>query len=167
MRLLRVALWVAVGASVLGIVVVRRALLAEASATARERSFLASVTHELRTPLAAMRLFGERLAIGRGDPREYGALVAEESQRLEDLVERVLAATRADESPSFAEVAPGEILRSAVRLIAPRAERRAVTVTCRVDEAVRTARWDEDAVRRALLNLLDNAVKHGHEGGRV
>ena len=84
------------------------------------------MTHELRTPLAAMRLFGERLAQGRGDPREYGALVAEESQRLEALVERVLAATRASERPNFAPVAPEELMRSAVTLIGPRAERREV-----------------------------------------
>ena len=57
---------------------------------AREKAFLAGVTHELRTPLTAIRLFGERLAHRRGDPKEYGAMVAEESERLEALVERVL-----------------------------------------------------------------------------
>ena len=60
-----------------------RALRREARATAREQAFLAGVTHELRTPLSAIRLFGETLAAGRGDPREYGALVAQESERLE------------------------------------------------------------------------------------
>jgi signal transduction histidine kinase len=166
-RLLRVALWLAVGASITFLVAIQRALAAESRATAREKTFLANVTHELRTPLAAIRLFGERLAEGRGEPRDYGALIAQESQRLESLVERVLALTRAGERPSFAPVDPVAILRSAVELIAPRAERREVRLTCRTAEGVPIATWDADAVRRAMLNLLDNAIQHGREGGAV
>jgi signal transduction histidine kinase len=114
-----------------------------------------------------MRLFGERLAQGRGDPHEYGALVAAESERLEALVERVLAATRASERPRFAPVAPEELMRSAVTLVGPRAERRDVTLTCRATTPLPTVTWDAEAVRRAVLNLLDNAIKHGRHGGRV
>jgi signal transduction histidine kinase len=53
--------------------------------------------------------------------RHNGALVAEESERLEALVERVLAATRASERPHFAPVEPEELVRSAVALIRPSA----------------------------------------------
>jgi signal transduction histidine kinase len=167
LRTLRIALWVAIAGSIVCLAAMRRALAAEARATAREKRFLASVTHELRTPLAALRLFGERLAQGRGDPREYGGLVAEESQRLEALVERVLAATRASERPHFAPVEPEELMRSAVVLIGPRAERREVTLTCRAVAPLPTVTWDAEAVRRAVLNLLDNAIKHGRQGGHV
>jgi signal transduction histidine kinase len=125
------------------------------------------VTHELRTPLAAIRLFGERLADGRGDARDYGALVAQESERLEDLVERVLAATRVDEAPCFAPVAPGDLARSVMHLVAARAERRRVELVVRSDDDLPEACWDADAVRRALLNLVDNAIQHGNEGGHV
>ncbi len=166
---LRVVLLVCIVTGVAGLVAARRAVSKEARAMARERAFLTNVTHELRTPLAAIRLFGETLAEGRGDPREYGALVAQESERLSDLVERALAATRIDECPRFAPVSPGELAQSVVDLMTARAARRRVTVECRVDDAVALpeARWDGDAVRRALLNLLDNAVKHGREGGHV
>jgi signal transduction histidine kinase len=167
LRALRAALWAAVAASILCLLAVRRALGAEARAMARERAFLGSVTHELRTPLTAIRLFGETLAEGRGEPREYGGLVAEESQRLERLVERVLAATRAGEAPSFARVEPSELVRSAVSLIAPRAERRSVTLALRSGSELPPATWDAEAVRGALLNLLDNAITHGRMGGHV
>ena len=167
LRALRIALWAAIAGAIACLAAMWRALSAEARANAREKRFLASVTHELRTPLAALRLFGERLAAGRGDPREYGGLVAEESQRLEELVERVLAATRASERPSFAPVAPEELMRSAVTLIGPRAERREVTLTCRAVAPLPTVTWDAEAVRRAVLNLLDNAIKHGRQGGHV
>jgi signal transduction histidine kinase len=164
---LRLALWLAVVLSIGFLLAAFRALAAEARATAREKTFLASVTHELRTPLAALRLFGERLAQGRGEPREYGVLISQESERLETLVERVLAATRASERPSFGPVEPAELMRSALALVSPRAERRDVTLTSRVVAALPTVLWDGEAVRRALLNLLDNAIRHGREGGRV
>lgn len=164
---LRALLWTAVGASALVALAVGRALRREARATAREKAFLAGVTHELRTPLSAIRLFGETLAEGRGDPREYGALVAQESERLEALVERVLAATRVDESPSFVPLAPGALVVSAVELIRPRADRRSVQIEARVPASLPEATWDAEAVRRALLSLLDNAVTHGRERGHV
>ncbi len=164
---LRVVLVVCLVAGGLGLVAARRALAKEARAMARERTFVTTVTHELRTPLAAIRLFGETLAEGRGDAREYGALVAQESERLSDLVERVLAATRVDEAPRFGPVSPRELAASVVELIGARAQRRHVRVECHADEDVPDAQWDADAVGRALLNLIDNAVKHGKEGGHV
>jgi signal transduction histidine kinase len=164
---LRLLLWAAVAGSALGLFVVGRALRHEARATARERAFLAGVTHELRTPLSAIKLFGETLAAGRGDAREYGSLVAQESERLEALVEGVLAVTRVDEAPRFSSLAPAALVRSAVALIRPRAERRAVTLETQLAEPLPEVTWDEEAVRRALLSLIDNAVKHGRERGRV
>jgi len=164
---MRGLLWLVVCACLGALGLVQRALAREARAVSREKAFVASVTHELRTPVAAIRVFGETLAEGRGDPREYGVLVAEESERLEALVERVLAATRLDEAPRFAAVRPGELLASAVALMRPRAERRGVTLRIRCAEDMSDARWDADAVRRALLNLIDNAIKHGRPSGEV
>jgi signal transduction histidine kinase len=59
------------------------------------------------------------------------------------------------------------LARAAADLIAPRAERRAVAIELRTEDALPEARWDADAVRSAVVNLLDNAVKHGKEGGHV
>jgi two-component system sensor histidine kinase SenX3 len=164
---LRGVLWLSTLAGVAGLLALRRALAREARALARERAFLAGVTHELRTPLTAIRVLGETLAEGRGEPREYGTLVARESERLEALVERVLTLTRVEQAPRLAPVDAAELMRSAVALVAPRAERRSTRIECRVSSALPECRWDVEAVRRALLNLLDNAVAHGREGGRV
>ncbi len=164
---LRMALLLCVLGGVLGLLAARRALKREARAVARERAFLTGVTHELRTPLAAIRLLGERLADARGDPRDYGLLIAQESHRLEDLVERVLTLTRVENAPRFASVSPAEIARSAAELIALRAERRGVEIELQAEEHLPEARWDAAAVRSAVLNLLDNAVRHGREGGHV
>jgi signal transduction histidine kinase len=164
---LRIVLLLCIVVGVFGLLAARRAFAREARAVARERKFLTSVTHELRTPLSAIRLLGERLADGRGNPRDYGSLVAQEGRRLEDLLERVLTATRVEDAPRFAPVSPSELARSAADLIAPRAERRGVAIELRAEGELPQARWDADAVRSAVLNLLDNAVKHGREGGRV
>jgi signal transduction histidine kinase len=167
-RMLRVALWIAILTSSVGLVVMVRAVARETRAVAKEKAFLASVTHELRTPLAAIRVFGETLADRRGNPPEYGALIAQESERLEALVERVLAITRVDEAPSFTAVKPDALVLSAMTLIAARAEQRSVRIDWQPgDDPLPETYWDADAVRRALLNLLDNAVKHGNRGGRV
>jgi len=163
---LRIVLWVAVAASLLGLAAVVRSQRREARALSREKAFLGSVTHELRTPLAAIRLFGETLAEGRGDPKDYGVLVAQESERLEALVERVLATTRIDEAPSFSRVSPGELVRSAVALVTGRAAQRDITLECHAsagEGASNEAMWDAEAVRRALLNLLDNRLSSGGE----
>src|SRR5262249_62107083 len=53
------------------------------------------------------------------------------------------------------------------RLVQPRPERRRASLPCRAASSLPTARWDAEAVRRALLNLLDNAIKHGRHGGHV
>ncbi|MGQ0733740.1 MAG: sensor histidine kinase [Acidobacteriota bacterium] len=167
-RALRIALWIAIASSCLGLAAMVRAVGREARAVAREKAFLASITHELRTPLTAIRVLAETLAEGRGNPPEYGELVARESQRLEALVEQVLATTRVDEAPSFDLVRPGEIVESAIELLQARAGTKALQVDWHPPIlALPEACWDFDAVRRALLNLLDNAVKHGRSGGRV
>lgn len=160
-------LWLAIGGCLGALALVQRALAREARAVAREKAFLAGVTHELRTPVAAIRVFGEALAEGAGDPREYGGLLAEESERLEALVERVLTATRLDEAPRFTAVRPADLLESAARLMRPRADRSGVTLTLRGAHDGGEACWDAEAVRRALLSLMDNAIKHGRPRGEV
>ncbi len=167
---LRLVLWVAVLTSVVGLAAVVRGLRREAKAVSREKAFLTGVTHELRTPLTAIRLLGQRLAEGRGDSAEYGSMVVLESERLEAFVERALATTRADEKMSFTRLDPGALVRSAVALLSARAEQRNVTLA--MDDSIHEAElpevsWDGKAVRRALLNLLDNAIKHGREDGHV
>lgn len=164
---LRVALWLLVLASGLLLFAAWRAVQREARAQAAERRFLFGVTHELRTPLSAIRLLGETLADGRGDARDYGTLIARESERLDAFVERVLAVTRIDEAMRFTPVEPAAIVASALELIAPRAARRSVALRGPGGGAPLESLWDREAVRSALLNLLDNAVVHGREGGCV
>jgi signal transduction histidine kinase len=166
-RVLRGALWLVTILIAVGAIVVTRAVKQEARAIARERAFLANVTHELRTPLTAIRILGETLAAGRGAAQEYGSLVAQEADRLGALVENVLAATKADEHLSFDTVQPAQIVRSALDVVSVRARQRSVRLTWTGHDGLPQVMWDDGAVRRAVLNLLDNAVRHGASPGNV
>ncbi len=80
----------------------------------------------------------------------------------------MLALTRLDgAAPALADVDPAALVRSAVVLVEARAEREATTIVCDTAAAPLRACWDAEAVRGALLNLLDNALRHGGRGGLV
>lgn len=98
---------------------------------------------------------------------EHGALVARETERLEQLVEQALTVSRIDYVPCFRSADPEALLRSAVALVTARARRRDARLDVRVEGQLPKCRWDGDAVRRAVLNLLDNAITHGRAGGHV
>jgi signal transduction histidine kinase len=135
----------------------------------RERQFTADASHELRTPLAILRAEIELL---RGQTEEGSPLRApldsalEECDRLTDLVADLLEVARADAGQmdrgrlvDVASIVEGLLPRFSVL-----ASRRGVRVTSRGDAAVHV---DPRALGRALSNLLDNAVRHASEGGRV
>lgn len=157
---MRALLWAAVATCAGAGVALARSLDREHRLVAREKEFLATVTHELRTPVAAVKLFGETLAAGRGDAREYGVLIAAESERLEALSERVLTAARLESAPRLAEADPHAIIEEALAPIRPRAARADKELLAHFG-ALPAATWDALAVRHAVMNLLDNALRHG------
>lgn len=136
--------------------------------------FVAGVTHELHTPLTAVRSAGQNLADGVvADPqqvRRYGALIEAEGRRLSDMVGQVL------------ELAG---IQSGRRVYQPRPENVEILVDRAVDDCralleqknVRVEREippdlppvlaDGEALRRALRNLIENAVRHGGSAGWV
>jgi len=136
------------------------------------RDFVANVSHELKTPLAAIRGLAETLqdgalTDGEAGPRFLGRIL-EQCGRLEALLADLLTLARL-ESPAGRqepeEVELGELARAAAETVAPAAVERDVAIDLDVHEA--RLRGDADALERLLLNLLDNAVKYNRPGGRV
>jgi signal transduction histidine kinase len=130
---------------------------------ARAKSdFVANVTHELKTPLANIRLFAESLADGRvrdGDRREFLATILDETGRLDALVEGLLHAAR---GPRIAR-APVDLralLLDTAERWRPRLERAGFALRVEAP-ALPAIEGDGEALRRALGNLLDNARKYG------
>ncbi|MCK5944992.1 MAG: HAMP domain-containing histidine kinase [Planctomycetes bacterium] len=150
----------------------RRAARREEQAIAQQAQFLTTVTHELKTPLAGIRLLGEMLAEGRanGREREYYELLVGESARLSMLIDNVLDLGRLEAGQRSYTLQPwpiADVVRETLRMLVPVLQRDGVEVT--FDETIgdAVARIDRDAFVQALVAVLDNARKYGARGGRV
>jgi signal transduction histidine kinase len=143
----------------------RRAAAAEAAAVAAQSEFLTNVTHELKTPLASIRLLSEMLQQGRavGREAEYHAMLGAEAARLSTLLENVLDLGRTERGERAFDVRDldlADVAGDAVELLRPLLARAGREVAL-VAEAPAPARGDRGAVTQALVALLDNARKYG------
>jgi len=130
--------------------------------------FVAGVSHELRTPLAVIRSAGENLADGvvrePAQVKSYGALVRDEGRRLTEMVEEVLALAGADSrAPARAPVAVPELVQAALAACASELRALGIVAETDVPAGLPPVLGDEGALRRALRNLIENAIKYGGE----
>ena len=138
---------------------------------AQQMDFVATVSHELRTPLAVIRSAAQNLSAGvvndAKQARQYGDLIEEEGRRLTDMVEQVLAYAGMSDARGLVSARPADIsaiVRDVLAAASP------LVVSAGFDETVDIApdlpavSIDESAVRRALHNLITNALKYGADG---
>jgi signal transduction histidine kinase len=143
---------------------------AEAANAAKDR-FLATATHELRTPLAAIQLWAQLLKKG-GTPEELREAIGiiEEQARTElQLVEDILDASRITHDKLRVEMHPVElktILTTAVHLIEPSAHEKDIRITSDLS-AEAGVLGDEMRLQQIFGNLLSNAIKFTPRGGQV
>jgi signal transduction histidine kinase len=137
----------------------------------RQLEFVAGVSHELRTPVAVICSAGENLADAvvedRDTVRQYGRVVRDEGRRLAEMVEQVLdfAGTYAGRrNYRFEDVDVGTLVEDSLGALGQTAREAAVEIETRVEPGLPALRADRGALRRALVNLLQNAVKFGGEG---
>ncbi|KQP20679.1 ATP-binding protein [Pseudorhodoferax sp. Leaf265] len=130
-----------------------------------ERRFTADAAHELRTPLAALRMRVQLLERQQAGPAEPLRALREDVDRCTALVESLLALARLD--PAQAAPARQRVDLAALfdSLDRSPAEARGITVTQAVDAAALQA--EPALLASALRSLLDNAVRYGRPGGRV
>ena len=135
----------------------------------RTRNFVASVTHELRTPIAAVKLYGEMLQEGwyQDDARreDYLSRIVTESDRLDQLVDRVLLRRKLsdqDHAPSAGS------LNGEVAAVRPNLElvggTRAEDLTFELADDLPQVQLLPEAVHVILTNLVENARKYAGEG---
>ncbi len=147
-------------------------------------NFLRLVSHELRTPIAAIKIIAETLSLDRvrseEERAEFLSQLETESDRLADLVERVLEFGRHDAGARVREVVtdPGELVQGAVRRFLDREgersaqERRAGhpplgAVEIRSSQLFHPVLLDREAVTGVIHNLLSNARKYSPEGSPI
>jgi two-component system sensor histidine kinase BaeS len=145
--------------------------LAEQLARAREaeRSFLLSVSHELKTPLTAIRGYAEALREGAVEPQEAAATVAVEAARLERLVGDLLdlaRMNRTDFSVHNSEIDLTEVADDAVRRYQQQATGFEVALSAESDGPA-PAVADADRMLQVVSNLVENALRLAPPGGSV
>jgi two-component system phosphate regulon sensor histidine kinase PhoR len=153
---------------VLGVATILVAAERERRVSALKSDFVANVSHELKTPLALVRMFGEMLQSGRvtseAKRQEYLDIILGESERLSSLIENVLDFARVErgrQAYEFADGNVGQAVSKAINVYRYRAEREGVDLAAEVDANLPNARIDERAIQLAVINLIDNALKYG------
>ncbi|NNK92235.1 MAG: HAMP domain-containing histidine kinase [Acidimicrobiia bacterium] len=138
----------------------------------REREFLMSVSHDLRTPLTTIRGYGEALAeddVPADDLRRVGGVIGAQAQRLGRLVEDLMTLGRL-EAGHFTvhreEVDLAAHVRELLVPFADRAKPAGLRMSVAVDE-VGVVTTDPDRVGQVVGNLVENALRHTPEGGTI
>jgi signal transduction histidine kinase len=128
---------------------------------------VANVTHELKTPLSAMRLLVDTLlnapSLHEPTAREYLQLIATENRRLSRLIDNFLAFSRMERNKhafDFAATAPSKIVDSAAAAVHERFQPPDCRFQAQAAPDLPAITADADALVTALLNLLDNAYKY-------
>lgn len=152
-----------------------RAFKKQAELSRMQTEFVASVSHELRTPVAGIGALAERLESGTADAAqtaEYHRMIAREGRRLAALVDNVLDFSRMERGAKAYDLDHADLPRlitETAALMRPMAEEKGLSLNVEL-EGIPESQWppvDAGAMRQALLNLLDNAIKFTPSGGTV
>jgi signal transduction histidine kinase len=157
----------AAAALVLGLILTARATEARTRLAELRSDFVSTVTHELKTPIAAIRAAGDTMARGRVTGldalKDYAQLVVEESKRLTRLVDNLLAYARitdVTEAYTFDALDVGALLDEVVRGFRTALDAGGFDVAVEVAPGVRAIRGDRTACLLLFDNLVDNAIRY-------
>jgi signal transduction histidine kinase len=144
----------------------------ELRTAAMRSTFVAGVTHELKTPIASIRLLAETLRSGRARPETAPELldtIVGESEHLSRLVDNVLSSSRVESGTRLYTPRPcnlNDLVPAALRRFEYVSRREAFDVVTRFADAPVMCSVDADAFSQSILNLLDNAVKYSSTATR-
>ena len=135
------------------------------------QQFVADASHELKTPLASMKLLADSILQTPDMPqeliREFISDIGDETDRLSHMTETLLRLSKAEalgRQNTVIELAV--VIRRAVRMLLPLAAGAEVELRCVLDDGCRIM-GNEDDLYQIVFNLLDNAVKYNNSGGQV
>ena len=151
-----------------------RFFLREMRLTRLKNDLIATVSHELKTPLASMRVLVDTLLEGRcgGEKQrtEYLQMMAQENARLTRLIDNFLTFSRMERNKRafvFQDVSPSEIAREASEAVRERFENAGCAFEIQEKAELPALVADKDAMVTVLLNLLDNAFKYTGDNKRI
>lgn len=169
-----VSVWLGIFALVMLVIagaLVRRNIAKERDTLELRSALIANVSHELRTPLSMIRLGVETLKRGgknleESQRRDIEDSIHRESMHLSHLVENVLDVARMEQGSArlvLVPVDPADLVNSLVGDYRAWLENKGFSVALEVDDSLGEQMWDRELLSRALLNLIDNAVKYSDQ----
>jgi signal transduction histidine kinase len=139
-----------------------------------KNDFIATVTHELKTPLASMRVLVDTLLEGRcSEPQcvtEYLQLISRENERLSRLIDNFLTFSRMERNKQAFRMQladPGAIARTAAEAVKTKFAKGTCDFAADIADPLPLVRADADALATVLVNLLDNAYKYTYDEKRI
>jgi two-component system phosphate regulon sensor histidine kinase PhoR len=160
---------VAAGASLLALVLTVRADRASVALASMKSDFVAAVTHELKTPVALIRLVGDTLANGRyNSPKtvqDYAGLLSVEASRLGTSIDNLLtyarySGARAADSTELVDTEPADLVEDALQGFRPTLANLEFELIVALPPDLPQVCVDRPAVIQALENIIDNAIKY-------
>lgn len=155
------------GATAAALVLLYRAVAVAVRYAERRADFVAAVSHELKTPLTAIRMYGEMLRDGivpsEAKRREYYGHITGEAERLSRLIDNVLEHAKIEKGnrvikPIMASVVP--TVEEIAETMRPHAAKQGFELRFESTTGLPAVRFDPDALKQVLWNLLDNAIKY-------
>jgi len=172
--LLMAAVALVVGITVFGGYLLLRDVNRDVRLTEVRSQFVANVSHELKTPLTAIRMFAETLALGRSRNEqarlEYLETIVNESERLARLVDNVLDFSKIEQGKKIYRLRPTslpDVANSAVRAMQYPLVQQGFTLHLDIQEDMPPLEADPDAIEQAILNLLTNAMKYSGDAREI
>ncbi len=137
------------------------------------RRFVSDASHELKTPLASIRLLSDSIAQNEGmDPetmRDFVTDIGAEAERLQRTTDKLLSLTKLDATPADRPtelVDVSGVARDTLRLLLPLAEKQEVTLRHELGGDC-VVRGSADELYQIIFNLVENAIKYNNRGGEV
>jgi signal transduction histidine kinase len=131
----------------------------------KKTDFVSAVSHELKTPLTAIRMYGEMLMEGWGDEEKrdsYYRHIHDESERLSRLIQNVLTLAQLEKSEWQSNLTvedPAQVVGEVVGRLADQVRRAGFEISLEVKGETQPLQLDRDALTQILINLVDNAIK--------
>jgi signal transduction histidine kinase len=153
-----------------GIALTKRMVSKEIAVAKLKSDFVSNVSHELRTPLALIRLYAETLELGRITTKEkkhqYYRIIRKESERLTALINNILDFSRIEagrKEYEFRETDIANLVRNTMDSYRYQIEQQGFALEESIDEDLPAVRIDREAIARALVNLVNNALKYSKD----
>ncbi len=156
-----------------GLIVVLQDVTKEHRLDTMRKDFVANVSHELKTPITTIKSYVETMmdyAVDEENRRQFLSVIDEESDRMSHLVTDLLALSNLDYRQGFAEqqeINVNHTVKRMLRRLEWLSEEKEQDVKVDMDRKVKRVIGNRDAIERAILNILSNAMKYTPEGGRI